>query len=43
MNPCAGLTVTATLVPETKLVVHALPQLIPEGLLRTVPPLAGVA
>lgn len=43
MNPCAGATVTATLVPETKLVVQLLPQLMPAGLLMTVPPFAGTA
>lgn len=42
-NPLAGATVTPTLAPETKLAKQVVPQLIPAGLLITVPPLAGVA
>ena len=42
-NPVFGATVSAIVDPPTKLVEHAVPQLIPPGLLITVPPLVGLA
>ena len=40
-KPWAGLTVTATFAPETKLVEQLLPQEIPAGLVATRPPFDG--
>jgi hypothetical protein len=40
-KPLLVATVSATFVPPTKLFVHALPQLIPLGLLEIIPPDAG--
>jgi len=37
VEPLAGVAVRVILVPDAKLLLHVLPQLIPEGLLVTVP------
>lgn len=42
-NPVLGATVKATAEPPTKLVLQAVPQLIPPGLLTIDPPLDGAA